>query len=99
MNRTDASDKFHVVRLKHHYTWRNHLCLVFELLSYNLYDLLRNTNFRCDRVIGLVSLKPMIISHSLSAGVFLSISRGSLLSKSPLRYYSSRGLVRQLVNQ
>ena len=46
MNRTDASDKFHVVRLKHHYTWRNHLCLVFELLSYNLYDLLRNTNFR-----------------------------------------------------
>lgn len=26
--------------------WRNHLCLVFELLSFNLYDLLRNTNFR-----------------------------------------------------
>lgn len=26
--------------------YRNHLCLVFELLSYNLYDLLRNTNFR-----------------------------------------------------
>ncbi len=25
---------------------RNHLCIVFELLSYNLYDLLRNTNFR-----------------------------------------------------
>lgn len=26
--------------------FRNHLCLVFELLSYNLYDLLRNTHFR-----------------------------------------------------
>lgn len=26
--------------------YRSHLCLVFELLSYNLYDLLRNTNFR-----------------------------------------------------
>lgn len=26
--------------------YRNHLCLVFELLSYNLYDLLRNTSFR-----------------------------------------------------
>ena len=26
--------------------WKNHLCLVFELLSYNLYDLLHNTNFR-----------------------------------------------------
>ena len=46
MNRTDTGDKFHVVKLKHHFMWRNHLCLVFELLSYNLYDLLRNTNFR-----------------------------------------------------
>ena len=35
-----------MVKLKHHFIWRNHLCLVFELLSYNLYDLLRNTNFR-----------------------------------------------------
>lgn len=34
------------VKLKRHFTFRNHLCLVFELLSYNLYDLLRNTNFR-----------------------------------------------------
>ena len=34
------------VRLKRHFMYRNHLCLVFELLSYNLYDLLRNTNFR-----------------------------------------------------
>lgn len=34
------------VRLKRHFMFRNHLCLVFELLSYNLYELLRNTNFR-----------------------------------------------------
>lgn len=34
------------VRLRRHFMYRNHLCLVFELLSYNLYDLLRNTNFR-----------------------------------------------------
>lgn len=46
MNRTDSEDKYHVVKLKNHFMWRNHLCLVFELLSYNLYDLLRNTNFR-----------------------------------------------------
>lgn len=25
--------------------WRNYLCLVFELLSYNLYDLLKNTRY------------------------------------------------------
>lgn len=35
-----------LVKLKRNFMWRNHLCLVFELLSYNLYDLLRNTNFR-----------------------------------------------------
>ena len=37
---------FSTVRLRRHFMYRNHLCLVFELLSYNLYDLLRNTNFR-----------------------------------------------------
>lgn len=37
---------FSTVHLKRHFMFRNHLCLVFEMLSYNLYDLLRNTNFR-----------------------------------------------------
>ena len=37
---------FPSVRLKRHFMFRSHLCLVFELLSYNLYELLRNTNFR-----------------------------------------------------
>ena len=37
---------FCLVRLKRHFYFRHHLCLVFELLSYSLYDLLRNTNFR-----------------------------------------------------
>ena len=37
---------FSSVKLKRNFTFRSHLCLVFELLSYNLYDLLRNTNFR-----------------------------------------------------
>ncbi|KAH9637463.1 hypothetical protein HF086_012076 [Spodoptera exigua] len=46
MNRADPENKYYIVKLKCHFMWRNHLCLVFELLSYNLYDLLRNTNFR-----------------------------------------------------
>lgn len=46
MNRADVDNKYYIVRLKRHFMWRNHLCLVFELLSFNLYDLLRNTNFR-----------------------------------------------------
>uniref|UniRef100_A0A915KIL4 Dual specificity tyrosine-phosphorylation-regulated kinase mbk-1 n=1 Tax=Romanomermis culicivorax TaxID=13658 RepID=A0A915KIL4_ROMCU len=46
MNKHDIDSKYYIVKLKSHFMWRNHLCLVFELLSYNLYDLLRNTNFR-----------------------------------------------------
>eukprot|EP00051_Salpingoeca_urceolata_P018357 m.257069 g.257069 ORF g.257069 m.257069 type:complete len:463 (+) comp19179_c0_seq3:314-1702(+) len=46
MNQADPTDVHHVVRLLRHFEHRNHLCLVFELLSYNLYDLVRNTNFK-----------------------------------------------------
>lgn len=46
LNLTHQSGKEKIVNLKGHFMWHNHLCLVFELLSYNLYDLLRNTNFR-----------------------------------------------------
>uniref|UniRef100_A0A7E4V626 dual-specificity kinase n=1 Tax=Panagrellus redivivus TaxID=6233 RepID=A0A7E4V626_PANRE len=46
MNSHSAEGHRFVVKLKTHFTWKNHLCLVFELLSYNLYDFLRNCNFR-----------------------------------------------------
>ncbi|TPP58043.1 Dual specificity tyrosine-phosphorylation-regulated kinase 1A [Fasciola gigantica] len=36
----------YIVNLKAHFSYHGHLCLVFELLSYNLYDLLGNTNYR-----------------------------------------------------
>lgn len=42
----DPDDKHNVVRLLDHFVFRNHQCLVFEMLSFNLYDLLRNTHFR-----------------------------------------------------
>jgi len=45
MNSKDPDDQYKIVRLKEHFRFCNHLCLVFELLSYNLYDLLRNTHF------------------------------------------------------
>lgn len=45
MNKHDTNSKYYIVKLKRHFLFRNHLCLVFELLSYNLYELLRNTNF------------------------------------------------------
>ncbi|RNA30537.1 dual specificity tyrosine-phosphorylation-regulated kinase 1A-like [Brachionus plicatilis] len=46
MNRHETEFSSYIVKLKCHFMHRSHLCLVFELLSYNLYDLLRNTNFR-----------------------------------------------------
>lgn len=46
LNSKDTENKYYIVRMKRHFMYRNHLCLVFELLSYNLYELLRNTNFR-----------------------------------------------------
>lgn len=46
MNTADVDDTRHVVRLLRHFEHRHHLCLVFELLSYNLYELIRNTSFK-----------------------------------------------------
>lgn len=42
----DATDEHHFVRLLDHFEHRGHPCLVFEHLSYNLYELLKNTKFR-----------------------------------------------------
>lgn len=46
LQQKDRSQEFNVVQMKHYFEWRNHLCIVFELLSYNLYDLLKYTNFK-----------------------------------------------------
>lgn len=39
----DNMDEHNLVRLQHKFVYRNHQCLVFEMLSYNLYELLKNT--------------------------------------------------------
>ncbi|KAG7339769.1 sserine/threonine protein kinase with PASTA sensor domain [Nitzschia inconspicua] len=41
----DTHDQHNVVRLLRHFMYRNHQCLVFEMLSLNLYELLKNTQF------------------------------------------------------
>mmetsp|Transcript_8482 Transcript_8482/g.10180 ORF Transcript_8482/g.10180 Transcript_8482/m.10180 type:complete len:623 (-) Transcript_8482:1512-3380(-) len=45
LNAKDPEDKWFIVRLRDTFVHRKHQCLVFEMLSYNLYDLLRNTKF------------------------------------------------------
>ena len=42
----DPEDSKGVVRIKASFTFRSHLCLVFEQLCYNLYELLRSRNFK-----------------------------------------------------
>lgn len=34
------------MRLKRFFEFKSHLCLVYELLSFNLYELLRSKNFK-----------------------------------------------------
>jgi len=41
----DVEDQNNIVRLETHFMYRNHQCLVFEMLSLNLYELLKNTQF------------------------------------------------------
>ena len=41
MNMRDRDDDHHIVRLLDTFIHKNHQCLVFEKLSYNLYELLK----------------------------------------------------------
>jgi dual specificity tyrosine-phosphorylation-regulated kinase 1 len=43
--KNDKRDENNIVRLIAHFVYRNHQCLVFEMLSLNLYELLKNTQF------------------------------------------------------
>eukprot|EP01038_Epipyxis_sp_PR26KG_P012095 gene12095-16185_t len=42
----DPNDDCNIVRLLDKFIYRSHQCLVFEILSFNLYELLKNTKFR-----------------------------------------------------
>lgn len=44
LNCNDPNDQYKIVRLKDTFTLGGHFCMVFELLSYNLYDFLMKKN-------------------------------------------------------
>ncbi|KAI9366533.1 kinase-like domain-containing protein [Pilaira anomala] len=46
LKKLDPEDKHHILRLHHVFHHKNHLCLVFELLSYNLYDLIGHNRYK-----------------------------------------------------
>lgn len=45
LNRIDPDDKHSIMRIFDKFIFRGHQCLVLELLSFSLYDLLRSTEF------------------------------------------------------
>eukprot|EP01103_Thecamoeba_quadrilineata_P007890 TRINITY_DN17711_c0_g1_i1.p1 TRINITY_DN17711_c0_g1~~TRINITY_DN17711_c0_g1_i1.p1 ORF type:complete len:731 (-),score=93.75 TRINITY_DN17711_c0_g1_i1:241-2433(-) len=42
----DPDDKHHIVRMIEFFIFRNHLCLVFELLNMNIFELLKQNQYR-----------------------------------------------------
>jgi len=45
-NDVDPSDEHHILRLRDKFIQKGHLCLVFELLSVNLYELIKQNQYR-----------------------------------------------------
>ena len=46
LRQKDPRDSHNIVKMKHTFYHRGHLCIVFEILSYSLYNLLENTQFK-----------------------------------------------------
>ncbi|KAJ3049122.1 Homeodomain-interacting protein kinase 3, partial [Rhizophlyctis rosea] len=67
----DVEDKHHIVRLRDTFVFRNHLCIIFEMLSVNLYELIKQNQFR-----GLsTNLVRVFVSQILDALVVLHKAR------------------------
>ena len=45
LRENDIEGKYNVVKMKNYFIFRKHICITFELLSLNLYELLRQNNF------------------------------------------------------
>jgi dual specificity tyrosine-phosphorylation-regulated kinase 2/3/4 len=45
LRENDSEGKNNVVKIKNYFIFRKHICITFELLSINLYELLRQNNF------------------------------------------------------
>ena len=41
----DHENVKNIVRIKDSFTWRSHVCIVFEMLSINLYQFIKNNDF------------------------------------------------------
>ena len=46
LRRNDEDDKKHIIKMKEAFMFRNHLCITFEMLSINLYQMLKICKFK-----------------------------------------------------
>jgi dual specificity protein kinase YAK1 len=69
----DKNDDHHLLRLKDTFIHRQHLCLVFELLSVNLYELIKQNQFR-----GLSTTLVRVFAQQLLTGLAL-LSKAKLI--------------------
>ena len=46
LRKEDISDTYNIVHMLDHFQFRNHLCIVFELMGMNLYEWLKVGNFK-----------------------------------------------------
>ncbi|XP_047316329.1 dual specificity protein kinase YAK1 homolog isoform X2 [Impatiens glandulifera] len=61
----DPEDKHHIVRIYDHFVFQRHLCIAFELLDSNLYELIKQNQFR-GLSLNIVQLFSKQILHGLS---------------------------------
>ena len=69
----DPHDEHHILRLRDSFIHKNHLCLVFELLSSNLYELIKQNQFR-----GLSTTLVRVFAQQLLNGLCL-LSKAKLI--------------------
>lgn len=46
LKKLDKDDKYHVVKMKEAFLFRNHICITFEMLNINLYQMLKVCKFK-----------------------------------------------------
>ncbi|KAI9709773.1 MAG: dual specificity protein kinase yak1 [Bogoriella megaspora] len=69
----DKNDDNHILKLKDTFIHKQHLCLVFELLSVNLYELIKQNQFR-----GLSTTLVRVFAQQLLTGL-ITLSKAKLI--------------------
>jgi len=46
IRKTDSNDRKHLVKMKEAFIFRNHLCITFEMLNLNLFQMLKISKFK-----------------------------------------------------